>query len=80
MAAETVPPAGAAAPIPRPRVYWDAYFGGASYHFDRIVTAALISSGMLPLDELPGEKVGSCRKSAGGRIKVSRCAGGLVGW
>jgi hypothetical protein len=77
MAAETVPPAGAAAPIPRPRVYWGAYFG-ASYHLDRIDPAALISSGMLPLDELPGEKVGSCRKSAGGRIKVSRCAGGLV--
>lgn len=76
MATETVPPAGAAAPIPRPEVIWGAY-SGISYNFNRIDPARLLSSGLLSAGAMPGERIRAARRTEGG-VRVRRCADGMV--
>lgn len=70
-------PIGAAAPIPRPNVIWGAW-GGISYNFDRIDPARLLSSGLLSAGAMPGGRIRSIMQTEGGRVRVRRCAGGLV--
>ncbi len=77
MAAETVPPAGAAAPIPRPEVAWRAC-GSIDYNFNRIDPARLLSSGLLSAGAMPCDRIRSTLRNDGGRVRVRRCAGGLV--